>query len=732
MTRIRLFTVAAILSATAIIQTPSQASEAPVFISVDTDNTSMTMAVDDDGQLLFRHFGGKIASPENFGGYQSWRRSDYGTDPLAYPASGGRYFNDAALTVRQSDGDLNTELRYVSHKTSALAGGAVRTEILLTDAKGVEVNLIYTAYPDEDVIVMNSEITNTGKKPVTLVNYYSSSLPVTADKYFLTHFYGSWAREMQVDREMLTHGTKVIESKKGVRTTHTENPSFMLSLDTETFDENHGEVIAGALAWSGNFRLQFQMDETSRLNILAGINPYASERRLDKGETFITPPMIYTYSSCGAGQASRNLHDWARKWWCHDASVMCPTLLNSWEGAYFDFNTKTITDMIDDTKEMGLELFVLDDGWFGTQYKRDSATQGLGDWSVNTEKLPEGIGYLADYAHKAGLKFGIWIEPEMVNPKSELASTHPDWIVKADGREVTTIRSQWLLDLTNPQVQDFVFGVFDSTMQLGDIDYIKWDANRHVESFGSEYLEDQSSFFVDYVQGFYSVMKRIREKYPDVLIQACASGGGRVEYGALKYFNEFWTSDNTEALSRNFIQYGTSLIYPAFAIGSHVSAVPNHQSGNTTPLKFRFDVACSGRLGMELQPKDMTEQEKEFSRSAIGSYKKYRDLILTGDLYRIKSPYDSDFYSLMYVSKDKKRAVAFAYCLKYQGRTLTPQLRLHGLDPQKNYRVTELNVNKSSFWGSGRTFSGDFLVNFGINPKLVKIYDSAVFYIEEE
>lgn len=732
MTRIRLFTVAAILSATAIIQTPSQASEAPVFISVDTDNTSMTMAVDDDGQLFFRHFGGKIASPENFGGYQSWRRSDYGTDPLAYPASGGRYFNDAALTVRQSDGDLNTELRYVSHKTSALAGGAVRTEILLADAKGVEVNLIYTAYPDEDVIVMNSEITNTGKKPVTLVNYYSSSLPVTADKYFLTHFYGSWAREMQVDREMLTHGTKVIESKKGVRTTHTENPSFMLSLDTETFDENHGEVIAGALAWSGNFRLQFQMDETSRLNILAGINPYASERRLDKGETFITPPMIYTYSSCGAGQASRNLHDWARKWWCHDASVMCPTLLNSWEGAYFDFNTKTITDMIDDTKEMGLELFVLDDGWFGTQYKRDSATQGLGDWSVNTEKLPEGIGYLADYAHKAGLKFGIWIEPEMVNPKSELASTRPDWIVKADGREVTTIRSQWLLDLTNPQVQDFVFGVFDSTMQLGDIDYIKWDANRHVESFGSEYLEDQSSFFVDYVQGFYSVMKRIREKYPDVLIQACASGGGRVEYGALKYFNEFWTSDNTEALSRNFIQYGTSLIYPAFAIGSHVSAVPNHQSGNTTPLKFRFDVACSGRLGMELQPKDMTEQEKEFSKSAIGSYKKYRDLILTGDLYRIKSPYDSDFYSLMYVSKDKKRAVAFAYCLKYQGRTLTPQLRLHGLDPQKNYRVTELNVNKSSFWGSGRTFSGDFLVNFGINPKLVKIYDSAVFYIEEE
>ena len=711
---------------------PASAAEKTVFIPVNTDNSSMIMTVGPDRQLLFRHFGGKISRAEDFDGYRSWRRSDYGTDPLAYPASGGRYFNDAALTVRQADGDMNTELKYVSHSVSETCGGIFRTEINLADDKGVQVKLIYTAYPDEDVIVMNSEISNAGKGPVSLINYYSASLPVIADKYFLTHFYGSWAREMQVERELLTHGTKVIESKKGVRTTHTENPSFMISLNTETFDENCGEVIAGALAWSGNFKMIFQMDETSRLNILAGINPYASERRLAKGETFITPPMIFTYSSEGAGQASRNLHDWARRWWIHAGSNICPTLLNSWEGAYFDFNTRTITDMIDDTREMGLEMFVLDDGWFGSKFKRDNDKQGLGDWTVNAEKLPEGIGYLADYAHKSGLKFGIWIEPEMVNPKSSLASEHPDWVVKADGREVTTIRNQWILDLSNPEVQDFVFGVFDSTMQLGDIDYIKWDANRHVESFGSEYLDDQNDFFVDYVQGFYGVMKRIREKYPDVMIQACASGGGRVEYGALKYFDEFWTSDNTEALSRNFIQYGTSMIYPAVAVGSHVSAVPNHQSGNITPLKFRFDVACSGRLGMELQPKAMTGDEKEFARTAIESYKTYRDLISSGDLYRIKSPYDSDFWSMMYVSKDKKRAVVFAYCLKYQGRTLIPQLRLYGLDPEKDYKVTELNVKKSSFWGSGNTFKGDYLIECGLNPKLVKIYDSAIFYLEAD
>ncbi len=721
------------LSSLFVLQAKDEpAVQGQVSITVETENTSMVMYVDKDRNLLFRHFGGKVTVPENFNLYNSYRRTDYGTDPMAYPAAGGRYFNDAALAVRQSDGDMNTELKYLSHSVYEKTGDVVNTEIWLEDSKGVRVRLIYQAFWKEDVIVANSEILNTGKKSVCLESYYSSSLPVVADKYLLTHFYGSWAREMQVDREILTHGTKVIESKKGVRTTHTENPSFMLSLNTESFDENSGEVIAGALAWSGNFRIQFQMDETGYINILSGINPYASEYELGKGAYFITPPMIYTFSRQGAGQASRNFHDWARRWWCYDSSVVCPTLLNSWEGAYFDVDTKTVTDMIDDAKNMGLDLFVLDDGWFGQTYKRNDAKQALGDWSVNSDKLPEGIGYLADYAHKSGLKFGIWIEPEMVSPKSNLALKHPEWIVRAEDREMPTMRYQWLLDLSNPEVQDFVFGVFDNTMQLGDIDYIKWDANRHVESFGSGYLDRQSHFWVEYVQGFYKVMERIRAKYPKVFIQACASGGGRVEYGALKYFNEFWTSDNTEALSRAFIQYGTNLIYPAFVTGSHVSAVPNHQSGNITPLKFRFDMACSGRMGMELQPKQMTESEKEFARKAIASYKQYSDLIYYGDLYRIKSPYDTDFYSMMYVSKDRKRAVLFAYCLKYQARTLIPQLRLFGLDPELEYMVKELNVTKSSFWGSGKVFKGDYLINAGINPKLVKIYDSAVFYLEAE
>ena len=264
------------------------------------------------------------------------------------------------------------------------------------------------------------------------------------------------------------------------------------------------------------------------------------------------------------------------------------------------------------------------------------------------------------------------------------------------------------------------------------IDYIKWDCNRHVESFGSSHLDTQSHFWIEYTQGFYNVVKRIREKYPHVIIQACASGGGRVEYGALRWFNEVWTSDNTEALSRVFIQYGTNMIYPACVCGSHVSAVPNHQTNNVTPIKFRFDIACSGRLGMELQPKNMTDEEKEFAKKAIASYKEYRDIVMYGDLYRLSSPYEDDHYALMYVTKDKKRAVVFGYCIKYQGRTLIPTFKLDGLDPEAKYSIKELNVTAPKFWGSGKALDGDWLIKHGINPQLVKLYDSGIWLLEAQ
>ena len=323
----------------------------------------------------------------------------------------------------------------------------------------------------------------------------------------------------------------------------------------------------------------------------------------------------------------------------------------------------------------------------------------------------------------------------MVNPDSNLAEAHPEWVVQAPGREIYQTRNQWLLDLSNPAVQDFVFGVFDRTMQLSaNIDYIKWDSNREVSSFGSTFLgEEQDRFYIEYVQGLYNVLQRVRAKYPDTIVQCCSSGGSRVDYGALKYFNEVWTSDNTDAISRVRIQYGTSLIYPASVMGSHVSAVPNHQTGNVVSLKFRFDIASAGRLGMELQPKNLTAEERALADRCITSYKGYRDLVFTGDLYRLASPYEGDYYALMYVSPDKRRAVVFAYCLRYQNRGVgTHTFRLQGLDPARKYKVKEQNVDKSCWWGDGKAFTGAFLAGGGFNPALLKSNSSAVFLLEAE
>ena len=711
------------------------AKAAPQVIAVDTDHTQLVLTVDEAGNLRTRHYGARIADPGLFLGMDTQAKRPNGTGPMTLPTTGGVFVGSPALHVRYADGNHNTELYYTGHKSRS-KDGVTTTEISLKDpVTALQVKLVYEAYGKEDVILAHTEITNGGKKAVELLDYASSVMHFEADRYLLTHTWGGWASEMQVDRELLGHDTKVIESRRGVQATQRNNPSFMLSLDAAEFSETAGDVIAGALAWSGNFRLSFERDSGGRLNILTGISPFASAYPLAAGATFTTPDMIYTWSGEGAGKASRNLHRWARKYSIYGGGQVNPTLLNSWEGAYFSFTTETLLRMMDDAAGMGLEMFVLDDGWFGNKFPRNGDKSGLGDWEVNTAKLPEGIDYLASYAHSKGLKFGIWIEPEMVNPRSELAQKHPEWVVQSPGREIYQGRNQWVLDLSNPAVEDFVFGIFDRTMQLAPgIDYIKWDCNRVIQSFGSTYLGSrQDRFFIEYTQGLYNVMRRIREKYPRVLIQCCSSGGGRIDYGSLRYCNEVWASDNTDARSRAFIQYGTSLIYPACVMGSHVSAAPNHQTGNTTPLKFRFDMACAGRLGMELQPKNLSADERALADRCIRSYKQYRDLVFHGDLYRLGSPYDSNSYGLMYVSEDKSRAVVFTYCLDYESRNVGGKaFRLQGLDPSRTYRVSEQNTDKSCWWGNGKSFTGDFLMGGAFNPRLRRIYSSAVFVLEAE
>ena len=701
----------------------------PKVVAIETANTALILQIDKKGVVRTVHYGTKLRNPEQFLHFDLKYNKSIDPGALTYPAAGGRFVGEPAFSVRYPDGTRNTELHYVSHEKSG-----DKTTLHLRDyVTAMEVDLIYDVSPKADVIVSHAVIRNTGKTAVELTDFASSSMTVSARQYLLTHFHGTWAEEMQIDREVLGHGTKVLESRRGIQTSQCNNASFVLSLDTAEWSETTGEVIAGALAWSGNWRISFEQPESGQMRIIAGINPYASAWPLKAGEIFTTPDMVWTWSGEGAGQASRNLHRWARESQLYAGGKITPILINNWEGTYFDFTTQMLLDIIDDAASMGLEMFVLDDGWFGTDYPRNDDKAGLGDWDLNTKKLPEGIDYIASYAHDKGLKFGIWIEPEMVNPQSNLAHQHPEWVVQSPGREQEQIRHQWSLDLSNPEVQDFVFGIFDRTMSLSDkIDYIKWDCNRSITSFGSPYLgAEQDRFFIAYIQGLYSVLDRVRAKYPDTIIQCCSSGGARVDYGQLRYFNEVWTSDNTDADTRIRVQYGTSLIYPACIMAAHVSVVPNHQTGNITPLKFRFDLAATGRLGMELQPKSLTADERAFADCCIKSYKGYRDIVFNGDLYRLASPYDGEESALMYVSEDKSRAVVFIFNLDYRNRdNVAATYKLQGLDPARSYKVTEQNVKKSCWWGNGKTFTGDFLASGGFNPNLRKPHDSAVFLLE--
>lgn len=703
------------------------------IISIETSSTSLVLQVNEDGVLRTLHYGEKLPFPDEFIDFSDGRDGKNGSGHMTYPTTGGKWLGEPALHVKYADGRHNTEL-YFKGWSKSVRGEVESTVISLEDpVTRLAVNLVYDAYPAEDVIVMHSDITNGGSSRAELISYASASLTLRSDKYLLTHFHGAWASEMQIESEELKYGVKLIESRRTTQATQGNNPSFLLSLDSDRLDETSGRVIAGSLCWSANFRLSFERDESGLLNIVSGISPHASAYPLEAGATFTTPEMIYTWSGSGAGQASRNLHRWARRYGVYGGGAVNPTLLNSWEGAYFNFDTKILKGMIDDAARMGLEMFVLDDGWFGNDYPRNADNAGLGDWELNRKKIPEGIDHIASYAHSKGLKFGIWIEPEMVNPASNLAKEHPEWAVKAEGRELYLAREQWVLDLSNPEVQDFVYGVFDRTMQMSkNIDYVKWDCNRTLCSFESSYLgEEQDRFYVEYCQGLYKVMRRIREKYPEVIVQCCSSGGGRLDYGSLKYCNEVWTSDNTDAASRAFIQYGTNLIYPACVTGSHVSVAPNHQTGNVTPLKFRFDMACSGRLGLELQPKSFSESERALAKRCIGSYYNYRDLVFYGDMYRITSPYDGEDYCLMYVSQDKRRAVVFVYNLNFRPYSRgAKSFRLQGLEAESIYRVTELNTDSSCWWGDGRAFSGSFLESGGFNPALHTRYSSAIFLLE--
>ena len=587
----------------------------------------------------------------------------------------------------------------------------------------VWVKQCYKAYKGTDIITTWVEIGNAGKKPVTLFQFASAYLPMFRGDNWLTHFHGAWGAEHTMDEEKLTNGQKVIANKDGLANTETDNPSFMLSLDGKPQEET-GKVFGGVLAWSGNYKLKLDVRNTA-LNIIAGMNEESSQYILEPKETFVTPEFAMTYSTNGKGGVSRAFHHWARQYKMNQGERLHDILLNSWEGVYFKVDQKGMDEMMEAFSAMGGELFVMDDGWFGNKYPRNGGNSSLGDWEVCKEKLPEGIEGLLASARKHHIKFGIWIEPEMSNTKSELFEKHPDWILKIDNRPLSTGRgkTQVVLDLTNPKVQDFVFGVVDNLMaNYPEISYMKWDDNCSLLDYGSSYLpkNKQSHLYIEYNRGLQKVLQRIRAKYPELVMQLCAGGGARVNYGLLPYFDEFWTSDDTDALQRIYMQWGVSGFFPAIAMASHVSADKNHQTGRRIPLKFRFDVAMSGRLGMKIQPKDMNDVDKAFSKRAIAAYKDIRPVVQFGDLYRLVSPYDNKgVSSLMYVTSEKNKAVFYAYKISHFINMVIPKVCMNGLDPSKNYRLVDLTPVDSSKPCdlNGKIISGKILMEEGIALK---------------
>ena len=647
----------------------------------------------------------------------------------AYPPYGFNCPSEAALAVTHADGNMSTVLKVETVSQTEDSSSQVTSIRLKDTVYPFYVTVCYRAYKDVDMIETWTEIENLEKKPVTLTRFDSGYLPVRVGDVWVSHLYGTWANEGRLIQEPLERGMNVIKNKDGVRNSHTDHAEVMFSLDGKP-QENTGRVIGAALCYSGNYELRIDTRDTDYHQFFAGINPDNSAYVLASKEVFRTPELALTYSDEGLSGASRNFHRWGRRYKLAHGDRTRKILLNSWEGVYFDINEPGMDQMMADISYMGGELFVMDDGWFGEKYPRLTDNCALGDWKVDRNKLPNGISWLVGQADKHGISFGIWIEPEMTNTVSELYETHPDWVIKAPGRDAVTGRggTQLVLDMANPEVQDYVFSIVDDLMRENpEIDYIKWDANMSIVNHGSQYLpsDRQSHMYIEYHRGFAAVCDRIRAKYPDVTIQACASGGGRANWGVLPWFDEFWISDNTDALQRIHMQWGTSYFFPAIAMASHISAVPNHTVFRTTALKYRIDVAMSGRLGMEIQPRNMTEAERELCRKAISEYKEIRPVVQFGDIYRLVSPYDGhNMASMMYVSEDKSEAVVYWWKLETFYDDHLPRVKMSGLDPERRYRIRELNrIDNEPLAYEGLSFSGRFLMDNGLEIPLKHLVD---------
>mgnify|MGYP000155738242 CR=1 FL=1 len=709
-----------------------------IMIRISTNETDLILKTAPNGRLYQSYLGAKLLNQsdiDKLSHYIRFPASDGSVTPRGwevYPVSGAEDYFEPAFAIQHNDGNLTSILYYKSHEVKNIDGNTQETIIRMVDDQyPLEVTMHYMTFAKENVIKSWTEIKHNEKKPVTISQYASSMIYFESERYFLNEYSGDWAKEAQMSTQQLQFGKKIIDTKLGSRAAMHAYPFFQLGLGQEVH-ETQGKVVVGTIGWTGNFRFTFEVDNVGNLRVISGINPYASNYELKPNEVFTTPEFIFTLSDSGLGKASRNLHNWARNYQLKDGKGDRLTLLNNWESTAFDFDEKILGDLMGEAKELGVDMFLLDDGWFANKYPRVNDKAGLGDWEVMRNKLPNGVPGLVQAAEKAGVKFGIWIEPEMVNPKSELFEKHPDWAITLPNRETYYYRNQLVLDLSNPKVQDYVFGVVDKIMtENANVAYFKWDCNSPITNIYSPYLkEKQNQLYIDHVRGVYNVFSRVNEKYPNLPIMLCSGGGARCDYEALKYFTEFWCSDNTDPIERLYIQLNFSKIFPIKSMAAHVTSW-----NKTANIKFRTDVAMMCKFGFDISIKEMSADEQAFCKQAVANYNSLKRVILDGDFYRLVSPYESNHTAVMHVSPSKDRAVLFAYDIHPRFSEKLFPVKVQGLDPMKTYTVKEINMmpgTESTLPENGQTFTGDFLMKVGINAFTAGRLNSRVIEISAQ
>ncbi len=679
---------------------------------------SYIMFTNENGDLLHFHFGKKIKSMDYSRMTDEWHEEwGYATNqfpldvyPQEYPSYGLTDLRNPAYSVLNSDNNNLSMLcvkDFIIHKGQAYQINGLpclfsakspcdTLEVILYDeVTCLEVRLFYTVFDEYNVIARSAAIVNRSEHNIKLLSAYSASLDLPVGEYDMIHFAGSWGRERELARTPIKIGMKAeIENARG-GSGHQLNPFVMIS--SVDADEEKGEVYGFSLIYSGNHSSVAKSDQFRGLRVQQGINPNGFECVLGKDEEFYTPQCVICYSSSGFGAISREYHDLfrnnlMRSKWTH---MNRPLLLNNWEGTYFNFTEEKLLDMAARAKELGLDLFVLDDGWFG---KRNDDKSSLGDWTVNKDKLPSGLSGLADKINKLGLKFGIWIEPEMISPDSELYRAHPDWAVHVRGREPVEIRNQLILDLSRDDVCEYVINAVKNILSNANIEYVKWDMNRQMTDIPC------AGYNHRYTLGVYRVMSEITSMFPDVLFEGCSAGGGRFDAGILAYMPQIWASDNSDAVSRLKIQYSTSIPYPVYSISSHVTASPNHQCGRITSLKTRAASAYMGTFGYELDVTKLTDDEITQIKEQISFDRRIQTLVREGDLYRILSPYDTNFSVSEIVSKDRRKALLTACKVLTAGQEKNARIKLRNLNTDKQYKDVV----------SGKIYRGDLLMYRGI------------------